>query len=65
VLSAAVTYRVGDRSYTQRFTAADVDDAALAAAARASGLEVTRALDAERTWLVLAPAGVRGSSAGS
>jgi hypothetical protein len=63
VLSAAVTYRVDDRSYTQRFTAADVDDAALAQAADAAGLRAVRALDRERTWIALAP--VRGSSAGS
>ena len=63
VLHAAVSYRIDDRSYTQRFTATDVDDAALAAAARTSGLEVIRPLDRERTWLALAP--VRGSSAGS
>ena len=63
VLCAAVTYRVDGRSYTQRFTAADVDDAALAQAAHAAGLRVARALDRERTWVALAP--VRGSSAGS
>lgn len=63
MLSAAVSYRLDGRSYTQRFTAADVDDGALAAAAHASDLEVTHALDSARTWLALAP--VRGSSTGS
>jgi SAM-dependent methyltransferase len=52
-LHAAVTYRTGDASWTQRFTAADVDDDALGAAAAASGLEVVRALDRARTWLAL------------
>lgn len=65
VLHAAVTYRVGRRSYTQRFAAADVDDAALAAAASGAGLEVVRALDRERTWLALRARRVRGSSSGS
>src|ERR671933_2115478 len=60
ILEAAVTYRVAGRSYTQRLTAADVDDAALAQAAHAAGLRVVRALDPERTWIALAP--VRGSS---
>ena len=63
VLYAAVTYRVDGRSYTQRFTAADVDDDALAQAAHAAALRVVRALDPERSWIALAP--VRGSSAGS
>jgi SAM-dependent methyltransferase len=60
LVSAAVTYRLGGRSWTQRFTAADVDDDALAAAAGVAGLEVVGTLDAERTWVAL-----RGSSAGS
>jgi SAM-dependent methyltransferase len=62
VLHAAMTYRTPDGSWTQRFTAADVDDDALAEAAAAARLRVDRALDPERTWLALR---VRGSSAGS
>ena len=63
VLSAAVTYRVDGRSYTQRFTAADVDDAALDSAARANGLRTERALAVGRPGNAHAPR--RRSSAGS
>ena len=64
VLRAAVTYRVDGRAWTQRFTAVDLDDGALGAAARAAGLRPLRTLDLERTWLALAPLPT-GSSAGS
>jgi hypothetical protein len=70
VLSAAVTYRVGPRAWTQPFTAVDVDDDRLVAAARGVGLELARCLDEEGTWALLRPAAppaerLRGSSAGS
>ena len=48
--------RVDGRAWTQRFTAVDVADDALAVA----GLQPTGTLDHEGTWVVL-----RGSSAGS
>jgi hypothetical protein len=55
ILAASVTYRAGPWSWTQRFTAAEVDDDGLAHAAGVVGLEPVRALDAERTWVLLRP----------
>jgi len=51
--AAAVEYRLGDRSWIQRFEAAIVDDAELNALATAAGLVVLRSLDAEGSWMLL------------
>jgi SAM-dependent methyltransferase len=51
--AAAVEYRLGDRSWIQRFEAAIVDDAELNALATASGLAVLRSLDEEGSWMLL------------
>jgi SAM-dependent methyltransferase len=50
---AAVTYTVGERSWTQRFTDRVVDDAELATLATANGLVVRRFLDERGSWVVL------------
>jgi len=50
LLDAAVTYRLGGESWTQRFRAAVLDDAAFEAEARAAGLRVDRWLTPQRDW---------------
>jgi SAM-dependent methyltransferase len=52
-----VTYRLGERSWTQTFTAAVVDDDDLAQYAAACDLVLDRWLDEDRTWALLRPAG--------
>ena len=51
--SAAVTYSVGSRSWSQPFEAAIVDDSELASLAVATGLIVTGYPDDERAWVLL------------
>lgn len=50
VFSAAVTYEVGGHSWTQRFTAALLDDDTLIAEAAAAGLAFDAWLDEPRKW---------------
>jgi len=52
---AAITYRVGDRSWTQTFTSAAVDDDELARDAEQCDLHIDRWLDDRRTWALLRP----------
>lgn len=54
---AAITYRVGDRSWTQTFTVAAVDDDQLARDAEQCGLRFDRWLDDRCTWGLLTPSG--------
>jgi SAM-dependent methyltransferase len=54
-LDAATTFRVGDRSWTQTYTAAVVDDDELAENAVACGLAFDGWLDDDRTWARLRP----------
>lgn len=54
--TAAVTYSVGSRSWSQPFEAAIVDDSELASLAVATGLIVTGYLDDERAWVSLTTA---------
>ena len=51
--AAAIEYRLGDRSWTQRFEAAIVDDAELNALAAAANLVVRRVLDDDGAWVLL------------
>ena len=55
VRSAAMTYRLGGRVWTQHFDASDVDDDTLAAEARAVGLQFDRPLDRAGIWVALRP----------
>ena len=57
--TAAVTYSVGSRSWSQPFEAAIVDDGELASLAVATGLIVTGYLDDERAWVSLTTAPYR------
>lgn len=52
---AAITYRVGDRSWTQRFVAAAVDEDELRRDAVETGLSFDRWLDDRETWACLRP----------
>ena len=52
--SATVTYTVNDRSWSQSFTAAIVDDDELASLARANDLTVKSTIDGDQAWVVLA-----------
>lgn len=52
-LLAEMTYRMGARTWVQRFGAVDMDDETLAAEAEHVGLVVTHALDDRRTWVAL------------
>lgn len=56
VRSAAVTYRLGDRSWRQEFSATDVDDEMLAREAAEHRLVPDRVLDEAATWISLRPA---------
>ena len=51
--AAAVEYRLGERSWIQRFEAAIVDDAELNALAAAAHLIVRRSLDDAGAWMLL------------
>ena len=53
---ATVTYRLGDLTWTQTFTAAAVDDDLLTTEASAAGLAFDRWLDDRLTWALLRPA---------
>jgi hypothetical protein len=53
--AAEVTYALGERSWTQAFDGAVVDDDELAALAAQAGLEVQGALDDDGAWVVLEP----------
>lgn len=61
VRSAAVTYHLGDRSWTQEFSATDVDDEMLAIEALEHGLVLDRVLDEAATWVALRPAAAPAS----
>ena len=54
--AAAVTYTAGEQSWTQRFTAAIVDDGELAMLAAESGLQVDGLIGGDDAWVVLRPA---------
>jgi SAM-dependent methyltransferase len=51
--AAAVTYTVGERSWTQRFTAAVVDDDELASLAAETDLTVRGLIDGDDAWVLL------------
>jgi len=51
-----VTYRLGDLTWTQTFTAGAVDDDLLTTEAAAAGLVFDRWLDDRLTWALLRPA---------
>lgn len=53
---AAVTYTLGERSWTQRFSAAIVDDEEMAALAAMNDLSVIGAVDGDDAWVLLEPA---------
>jgi SAM-dependent methyltransferase len=55
LLSATVTYRIGERGWTQSFTAERVDDRVLGALLERHGLVVDRALDDAAAWLRVVP----------
>lgn len=54
--AAAVTYSLGERSWTQRFEAAIVDDDELATLAADNDLIIRGTLDDAGTWILLGPA---------
>ena len=53
--AAAVTYTVGERSWTQRFTATIVDDDELRSLAAENDLKVRGTIDGDDAWVVLTP----------
>jgi SAM-dependent methyltransferase len=55
LVSATVEYVVGDKCWTQTFTAMRLDDAELAAALAAAGLRLDRYLTEDRSWLRAIP----------
>jgi len=59
LLAATVEYQVGDRVWTQTFTAERLDDQALAAALAEAGLAVDAYLTGDGSWVRAVPA-VRG-----
>jgi SAM-dependent methyltransferase len=63
LLSATVEYQVGERVWTQWFTARRLDDAALAAALAEAGLAVDAYLTGDGSWLRAVPAS-RGEALG-
>ena len=63
LLAATVEYQVGDRLWTQSFTAERLDDAALAAALAEAGLAVDAYLTGDGSWVRAVPAS-RGSALG-
>jgi SAM-dependent methyltransferase len=56
LLAATVEYRVGDRRWTQSFTAERLDDQALAAALAEAGLAVDAYLTEDGAWVRAVPA---------
>ena len=63
LLAATVEYQVGDRVWTQSFTAERLDDEALAAALAEAGLAVDAYLTGDGSWVRAVPAS-RGSVLG-
>jgi SAM-dependent methyltransferase len=63
LLSATVEYQVGERRWTQSFTAERVDDEQLAAALGEAGLAVDAYLTADGSWVRAVPAS-RGRALG-
>jgi hypothetical protein len=61
LLSATTEYRVGDRLWTQSFTARRLDDAELAAALAEVGLAVAGYLTGDGSWVRAEPAAPGGS----
>ena len=61
LLSATTEYRVGDRLWTQSFTARRLDDAELAAALAEVGLAVGAYLTGDGSWVRAEPAAPGGS----
>ena len=55
VRHASMTYRLGDRSWTQHYRAADVDDETLANEAAAAGLRLDPFESDDGTWVVFRP----------
>jgi SAM-dependent methyltransferase len=53
--SASVEYRHGDRMWTQRFSAAILDDEMLRTELNQAGLHLERMLDPEGTWILAMP----------
>jgi hypothetical protein len=56
LVSATVEYEVGDRLWTQTFTAMSLDDAELASALAGAGLRLDRYLTQDRSWFRAVPA---------
>jgi spermidine synthase len=63
LLAATAEYQVGDRVWTQTFTAERLDDEALAAALAEAGLAVDTYLTGDGSWVRAVPAS-RGSALG-
>ena len=63
LLAATVEYQVGDRVWTQTFTAERLDDEALAAALAEAGLAVDAYLTGDGSWVRAVPA-ARGRALG-
>ena len=63
LLAATVEYQMGDRLWTQSFTAERLDDAALAAALAEAGLAVDAYLTGDGSWVRAVPAS-RGRALG-
>jgi SAM-dependent methyltransferase len=55
VLTATISYTVGDRSWSQTFTTRRVDDARLRELLASVGLTLRRFLDADRGWALAEP----------
>ncbi|MDL4771069.1 MULTISPECIES: class I SAM-dependent methyltransferase [Thermomonosporaceae] len=55
ILSAAIEYRMGDRTWTHRFTSRHLGDEELPAVLAASGLRLDRYLDEARGWILASP----------
>jgi len=55
LLAATVEYQVGDRLWTQSFTAERLDDAALAAALAEAGLALDAYLTGDGSWVTAVP----------
>jgi hypothetical protein len=53
--SASIQYRCGDRTWTQNFSAAALDDETLGTELAHAGLHLERKLDPEGTWILATP----------
>jgi SAM-dependent methyltransferase len=60
LVSATVEYVVGDRCWTQTFTAMRLDEAGLTAALATAGLRLDRYLTEDRSWIRAVPVGIPG-----